>query len=176
MAGSSSPWYDKHRLCEDNAKHEGRLELITWSVPASSQRPTDGDDFCEDMGWGNCIAGEDSDGLKQKFETEFAGNEERLYEYWPQGFRWTCCGLVGDENFGCDHHGKGPKPCSCDFCKMGKAIPNSIYDERINSPAGKGLKLSRGPDPRSISRGSLGTNITEMARGLLGLPDSDSVV
>lgn len=119
VADSSSHWYDKHRLCEDNAKHEGRLELITWSVPASSQRPTDGDDFCEDMGWGNCVAGEDSDSLRQKFETEFAGSEEKLYEYWPQGFRWTCCGLGGDQNFGCDHHGKGATPCSCDFCKVG---------------------------------------------------------
>ena len=58
---------------------------------------------------------------------------------------------------------------------MGKAIPNSIHNERINSPAGKGLKLSRGPDPRSISRGSVGTGITEMMRGVLGLLDSDSV-
>lgn len=119
VADSSSDWYDKHRLCRDGAKHEGRLELITWSVPASSQRPADGDDFCEDMGWGNCVAGEDSDDLRQKFETEFAGSEERLYEYWPQGFRWTCCGTEGDQDFGCDHHGKGPTPCSCDFCQVG---------------------------------------------------------
>ena len=119
VADSSSPWYDKYRLCRDKAKHEGRLELITWSVPASSQRPTDEYDFCEDMGWGNCVAGEDSDGLRQKFETEFAGSEERFYEYWPQGFRWTCCGYDGDQNFGCDHHGKGSTPCTCDFCKVG---------------------------------------------------------
>lgn len=58
---------------------------------------------------------------------------------------------------------------------MGKAIPDSVHNERINSPAGKGLKLPRGPDPRSISRGSVGTNITEMMRGVLGLPDSDLV-
>ncbi len=119
VADSSSHWYDKHRLCQDKAKHEGRLELITWSVPASSQRPTDEYDFCEDMGWGNCVAGEDSDDLRQKFETEFAGSEERFYEYWPQGFRWTCCGNEGDQDYGCDHHGKGSTPCSCDFCKVG---------------------------------------------------------
>lgn len=29
------------------------------------------------------------------------------------------------------------------FEQMGKAIPNSIHNERINSPARKGLKLSR---------------------------------
>lgn len=57
------------------------------------------------------------------------------------------------------------------FGQRGKAIPNSVHNERINSPAGKGLKLSRGPDPRSISPASFG--ITEMARGLIGLPDGD---
>ena len=75
--------------------------------------------FLRGYGVGNCIAGEDSDGLRQKFETEFAGSEERLYEYWPQGFRWTCCGTEGDQDIGCDHHGKGPTPCSCDFCQVG---------------------------------------------------------
>ena len=116
--GSSPKWYDKHRLCQDEFKHEGRLELITWSVPATSQR-SDGDDWCEDMGWGNCVAGEDSDSLKRKFETEFSGSEEKLYEYWPQGFRWTCCGIDGDQEWGCDHHGTGSESCTCDFCRVG---------------------------------------------------------
>lgn len=126
MADFSPPWIDKHRLCQDGAKHEGRLELITWSVPASSQRPARKDDYLEDMGWGNCVAGEDSDDLRQKFEKEFGGSEERLYEYWPQGFRWTCCGTEGDQDFGCDHHGKDSKPCSCDFCKVGDQIGNFL--------------------------------------------------
>lgn len=116
---SPSHWYDKHRLCEDRTQHEGSLELITWSVPATNQRPADSDGFCPDLGWGNCFAGEDSDSLRRQFETEFAGSEERFYEYWPQGFRWTCCGTEGEQKFGCDHHGKGARPCSCDFCKVG---------------------------------------------------------
>src|SRR6266498_4166168 len=95
----TSQWYDPHRLCEDGNKHEGRLELITWSSG-------DGE-----LGWGNCIA-EESDELKEKFEKEFKGDEKKMYEYWPQGFRWTCCGTEGDQMFGCDHHGTGSGACS----------------------------------------------------------------
>ena len=51
----------------------------------------------------------------------------------------------------------GSRLADCRFEQMGKAIPNRVHHERVNSPAGKGLKLSRGPDPRSISRGSIGT-------------------
>jgi hypothetical protein len=49
-------------------------------------------------------------------------------------------------SYGCDHHGTGSKPCTCDFCGMGKPIPDSIYGK--NEQACKGLRLSRGPDPR----------------------------
>ena len=41
------------------------------------------------MGWGNILA-EESEDLKRKFEEAFKGDEEKLHEYWPQAFRWTC--------------------------------------------------------------------------------------
>ena len=97
-------WYDKYRKCQDGAKHEGQLELITW--------------VCEEeqVGFGACCF-EDCDDLKNRFETEFEGNLERFYKHRPHAFRWTCCGMAGDMDFGCDHHGSGSKPCSCDFCR-----------------------------------------------------------
>ena len=104
---TSGQWYDRCRRCEDGNSHEGKLELITWTSTAGGDR----------MGWGNCLATE-SDALKEKFEKEYDSNEEKMYDYWPQGFRWTCCGTEGDQRFGCDHHGNGSTPCSCDFCKV----------------------------------------------------------
>jgi hypothetical protein len=52
---------------------------------------------------------------------------------------------AGDMPYGCDHHGTGKAPCSCDFCAMGKSVPGSIF--RKNEQACRGLKLSQGPDP-----------------------------
>lgn len=103
-------WYDVHRRCDDSSDHEGRLELITWPTSAA-------DAHGEAMGWGNCLA-EESQEMQKTFEEQYAGDEERFYEYWPQGFRWTCCGTSGDLSYGCDHHGKGTKPCTCDFCHV----------------------------------------------------------
>jgi hypothetical protein len=60
---------------------------------------------------------------KQK---DLKGDEKKLYDEWPQGFRWTCCGTPGDQKFGCDHHGRGSKPCTCDFCRY--VISNSITE------------------------------------------------
>jgi hypothetical protein len=103
----STVWYDKYRKCGyrgSREKHEGRLELITWPCPE------------DDTGWGACFA-EESDGLRHQFETEFHGDFEKFYKYWPQGFRWTCCGCCGSSTYGCDHHGTGSKPCTCDFCR-----------------------------------------------------------
>jgi hypothetical protein len=102
---SSAVWYDKHRKCRDGNKHEGRLELIIWSCPK------------EATGWGHCCK-EESDDLRRKFEVEFGGDEEKFHEYWPQGFRWTCCGTDAGMEYGCDHHGSGSKPCTCDFCRF----------------------------------------------------------
>jgi len=50
-------------------------------------------------------------------QTEMDGDEKKLFEYWPQAFRWTCCGVSAEMTWGCDHHGSGRKPCTCDFCK-----------------------------------------------------------
>lgn len=99
-------WYEKYRKCKDGTKHEGQLELITW--------------VCEEqgIGWGACFL-EECDDLKERFETEFEGDLARFYEYRPHAFRWTCCGSKGSTYYayGCDHHGTGSKPCSCDFCR-----------------------------------------------------------
>ena len=100
------------------------------------------------MGWGNTIVEESAD-LKRMYEEDFGRDDKKLYEYWPQAYRWTCCGTVGDQKFGCDHHGTGPKPCECDFCHMGEPLPNKIY--KAASMERKGLDLARGPDPRSYN-------------------------
>lgn len=59
--------------------------------------------------------------------------------------------------------------------QMGKAVPNSIHNERVKSAAGRGLRLPRGPDPRSIDRYGGEAIIAETMRKVLGLPDSDLV-
>ena len=97
-------WYDRYRKCKDGSLHERKLELMTWPSPQ------------EELGWGGCFADE-SDDLKRKFEGQFGGDEARFYKHWPQGFRWTCCGTDAGMKWGCDHHGTGSKPCSCDFCR-----------------------------------------------------------
>ncbi|EIM84495.1 uncharacterized protein STEHIDRAFT_100561 [Stereum hirsutum FP-91666 SS1] len=127
-------WYDKYRACEDGSIHEGRLELITWPSPT------------EGTGWGACLL-EEADDLKRKFETQFNGDQNKFFKYWPQGFRWTCCGTDGGMTWGCDHHGTGKKPCTCDYCRAGTPLPDDIYRER--SATRYGLRLERGPDPRS---------------------------
>jgi len=136
--------------------HYGKLELITWSVG--------------EMGWGNTIADESGE-LKDKFDKEFGGDEEKLHDYWPRAFRWTCCGTRDEQQFGCDHHGRGPKPCTCDFCQAGKPIPDKFHAERLNSPEGHGLDLPRGPDTRSYNSAAAG--IAVVARSLLGMDRSD---
>ncbi|KAK8037733.1 hypothetical protein PG991_001079 [Apiospora marii] len=117
-------WYDKHRQCHDGSVHFGELELITWG----------GEEAGWELGWGRAQLSE-VEFMKKQYKHEFGGDDEKLYEYWPQGFRWTCCGTTGDMAYGCDHHGTGPQPCGCDYC--GKL------------PERQGLHLSRGPDPRS---------------------------
>ena len=42
----SPSWIDAHRACEDGAKHEGDLELITWESTSELR---------EKLGWGNCL-------------------------------------------------------------------------------------------------------------------------
>ncbi|KAI0036881.1 hypothetical protein K488DRAFT_26962, partial [Vararia minispora EC-137] len=131
---SPPPWYYKHSWNRDCGRHEGELELITWDCRA------------EGTGWGHCCR-EESASLKRKFENQFDGNLERFYNYWPQAFRWKCCGMDASMDSGCDHHGTGSKPCTCDFCRGGKPLPDRIYKDP--SASRMGLALPRGPDPRS---------------------------
>ncbi|PNW79834.1 hypothetical protein CHLRE_08g368550v5 [Chlamydomonas reinhardtii] len=148
-------WYDKHRKCEDGSEHEGDLELITWNG-----KTDDG----EKMGWGAVVI-EEAEDHKRSFYNEYGGDQERFFEWWPQGFRWTCCGCTGDMPWGCDHHGTGSKPCKCDFCVMGKSLPPHISP--LTSQQRKGLTLSRGPDPRSHNPAQAA--ISEVMRSLFGM-------
>jgi len=116
------------------------------------------------MGWGNVLLEESAD-MKAKFEGEFKGDPRKLYRHWPQAFRWTCCGIDAGMKYGCDHHGEGSKPCSCDFCRMGKPLPNSIYNEQTASRMG--LNLPRGPDPRSFNPAQAA--VAAAGRTMLGL-------
>lgn len=70
----------------------------------------------EELGWGATLK-EESEALKKRFKGGLQGDEEKLYKEWPDAFRWTCCGTSGAMKWGCDHHGSGPKPCTCDFCR-----------------------------------------------------------
>ncbi|KAF8066747.1 hypothetical protein FPV67DRAFT_1626779 [Lyophyllum atratum] len=135
-SGSQGKWYDKYRKCSDGNKHEGEMELITWNCPKDG------------TGWGAVFL-EESDDMKRKFETEMGGDLEKLYRYHDSAFRWTCCGTSAGMDYGCDHHGSGSFPCSCDFCRMGKPLTERIYKEQ--SAERMGLNLRRGPDPRSYN-------------------------
>ncbi|KIY69942.1 hypothetical protein CYLTODRAFT_392887 [Cylindrobasidium torrendii FP15055 ss-10] len=150
-------WYDRYRLCRDGSKHQGKLELMTWGESAEDN---DGDE----TGWGCCLIDE-CEGLKKLYETKYGSDDSRFYKYWPQGFRWTCCGTTGDMSYGCDHHGTGSRPCTCDFCRMGKPLPDRIYD--MNKAPRRGLTLSRGPDPRSYN--SAQAAIAEIGRAMTGI-------
>ncbi|KAI1646304.1 hypothetical protein F4815DRAFT_472792 [Daldinia loculata] len=149
-------WYDRYRKCEDGGSHFGELELITWGGVCS----VTGDE----LGWGNCVVSESAE-LKRKYEEDFKSDDIRMHQYWPQGFRWTCCGMLSDMNFGCDHHGTGPQPCSCDFCHSGKSLPDDAYKDTVPR---HGLQLSRGPDPRSYDETKAATAAS--MRPLFGLP------
>ncbi|KAL1739556.1 hypothetical protein HDZ31DRAFT_46526 [Schizophyllum fasciatum] len=146
-ACKKNTWYDspKYRKCDDGNMHEGALELVTWDAEEVNE-------VGDKLGWGACVE-EESDDLKRKYYEEFKGDDRKMFEYWPQGYRWTCCGMPGDMSYGCDHHGTGSKPCTCDYCRAGKMLPPRIYNEK--SQHRKGLKLSRGPDPRSCGMGGM---------------------
>jgi len=51
--------------------------------------------------------------------------------------------------------------------RMGKPLTESIHKERCESQHGKGLRLNRGPDPRSFNAASAG--IKAAARAMLGM-------
>ncbi|KAI1207353.1 uncharacterized protein F4807DRAFT_462804 [Annulohypoxylon truncatum] len=154
-------WYDPFRKCRDGTSHFGDLELITWGDTTYDE----GDDDHK-MGWGNCFINESLQ-LKRKYEEEFGSDDISMYGYWPQGFRWTCCGMVGDQREGCDHHGSGPDPCQCDFCHMGRPLPDVIYN--MNTLERQGLNLPRGPDPRSYNHRK--AKSARIMRPAFGMPE-----
>ena len=51
--------------------------------------------------------------------------------------------------------------------QMGQKTPDSIHTPRLNSMAGKGLKLERGPDPRSFDSSKAGVHAS--MRDVLGM-------
>jgi hypothetical protein len=107
--------------------------------------------------------------VRAQFENECRGKKSVFFKKRPHAFRWTCCGVEGSSNFGCDHHGTGRQPCTCDFCRcvgapecpprgrdhaelerprsMGRPQPESIYNDKAEGSR-IGLNLPRGPDPR----------------------------
>lgn len=72
-------WYDAHRHCMDGF-HVGDLELIT----EERVEPTTGDR----LGWGNCLI-EEGPELKRKYEEEFGRDDSKLFEEWPQAYRYV---------------------------------------------------------------------------------------
>ncbi|KAF8173096.1 hypothetical protein BJ912DRAFT_859582 [Pholiota molesta] len=146
-------WYDRYRTCRDGSRHEGRLELITWASAA------------EGTGWGYKPLAEAA-ALRARFEGALRRDERRLHAEWPQAFRWTCCGTDAEMDWGCDHHGTGSRACMCDFCRMGTALPENVYN--IPNASRHGLMLYRGPDPRSFDPASAA--IAAQGRATLGLP------
>jgi len=122
----------------------------------------------EQTGFGACFF-EECDDLKERFETELEGNLAKFYDERPHAFRWTCCGMAGDLDFGCDHHGTGlislalaisarafgethrsfRRGLTLHFCRMGRPLPEGIFKKK--SATRMGLNLPRGPDPRSYN-------------------------
>lgn len=60
--------------------HVGDLELIT----EERVEPTTGDR----LGWGNCLI-EEGPELKRKYEEEFGRDDSKLFEEWPQAYRYV---------------------------------------------------------------------------------------
>jgi uncharacterized C2H2 Zn-finger protein len=152
---STPRWWEKERKCSfcdtthpwkrschfdqcptPPENHYGVPELIIW--PGN-------DDAGFKTGWGN-VQESESAALKKRFEKEMGCDEEKLAKARPEAFRWTCCGATLDTPYQCDHHGSGPRPCTCDFCTGGKPIPQGMRKKTVGN---YGLKLTYGPDPRS---------------------------
>ncbi|CAM9410204.1 unnamed protein product, partial [Heterosigma akashiwo] len=143
-------WAAKYRRTEDGSLHFGRLELCTWNGVSEG----------EEIGWGGTLVEEVED-LQNKFRS-WGGKVEdpyaninalkKLVDYWDNAFRWTCCGLSpGEGVHGCDHHGhrEARKPCGCDYCRAGEPLPEKLWQKKLKKYSAQGLKLLRGPDPRS---------------------------
>ena len=129
----------------DGSCHFGTLELITWpglSAALGTRR-----------GWGG-VSEEEAADERRVFEgPKFRSNEAKYFKHRRSAFRWTCCGTVGDHVYGCLHHGhpEAKAPCSCDFCRGGKPLPEELYQENLRSQECQGIQIRRGPDPRSAS-------------------------
>lgn len=79
-----------------------------------------------------------------------------FYKYWPQGFRWTFCRLLGDYEWGCDHHFKrcGHENYRCEAswlisscwweCYICYKLLRGSVEERNWSPHAKRLVLGEG--------------------------------
>ncbi|KAJ3303167.1 hypothetical protein HDV03_004155 [Kappamyces sp. JEL0829] len=155
-------WMDNFRTCEDGSRHEGRLELVTWSGTFQDLS----------LGWGAFAPDECEEAIARYTGAEFQnGNDALFHAYSPHSYRWTCCGTPGDSNLGCDHHGSSSAPCTCDFCIAGQPIPQSTWDD--HEYYRRGLVLSRGPDVRSFDAAKA-ADIREM-RKMVGMDDFGAV-
>eukprot|EP01063_Lacrimia_lanifica_P033139 TRINITY_DN5820_c0_g2_i2.p1 TRINITY_DN5820_c0_g2~~TRINITY_DN5820_c0_g2_i2.p1 ORF type:complete len:372 (+),score=120.63 TRINITY_DN5820_c0_g2_i2:127-1242(+) len=127
--------------------HDGELQLMTWLME------------------------EEKDvGQLRLFRTVCEGKEDVYFKH-PKGtheyFRWTCCRQTwGEGKNGCDHHGTGSTPCSCDFCRAGLPVPEKF--RHPDAPAAKHLemRLSWGPDPRSKT--AAGVMNLQMRQAVMG--------
>ncbi|KAK8099709.1 uncharacterized protein PG998_012950 [Apiospora kogelbergensis] len=132
--GTDAKWFDKHRQCEDGSAHFGELELITWG----------GEEAGWELGWGRAQVSE-VDFMKKQYEEEFGGDDEKLFGYWPQGFRRVGATIAGKRRR--VHDGKPRLTDACFAHSTGMSIPEDLYYSKV--PERRGLHLSRGPDPRS---------------------------
>ena len=138
------------------APHQGRPELIIWNFT---------DDQGYQTGWGGAPL-QRSAALRTKFEQEFNRDEQKLAKYDSSAFRWTCCGLKLSQTSPCDHHGRGPTKCTCDFCAQGLPLPPAVSDAK--SVVRHGLDLPLGPDPRSLD--PMAAQMAAQMRSLYGMP------
>lgn len=72
-------WYDHHRHGMSGF-HPGALELITEErvEPITGER----------LGWGNCLV-EEGPELRRKYEEDFGRDDSKLFEEWPQAYRYV---------------------------------------------------------------------------------------
>lgn len=77
-------WYDRYRHGLGGF-HPGVLELIT--------EERDNPDTGERMGWGNCLV-EEGPELRHKYVVEFGCDDSKLFEEWPQAYRYVWAGRL----------------------------------------------------------------------------------
>ncbi|KAG1674133.1 hypothetical protein FOA52_015764 [Chlamydomonas sp. UWO 241] len=160
----SAPW----RKCQDGSYHHGTLELITWDCDEPQS-----DGSIVKMGWGGTDIDE-SEELKAQFEGELDGSKKKLLKHFDSAFRWTCCGLNAGSIWGCDHHGdpNARQACKCDYCKVGRPLPDDVWERKLKSQAAQGLpNLRRGPDQRTgLNPGMrMAGELTMLMRDLFGM-------